>query len=109
MSLTARRPKHAFTPPPAQDTDYLLAAAHAEVREVRRQLGLAITDVRTWRWRALQAEHVLSVLPAALANPDALIKRLFAEAETARVQNAELKAQLAQLQPTTTEPKDGTQ
>lgn len=108
MSLSLHRPKHAFVPPPAQDTDYLLNAARAEVREVRRQLGAAITDVRAWRFRALQAEHVLSVLPAALANPDALIRRLFAEAETARVQNAELKAQLAQLQ-RTTEPKDGDQ
>lgn len=107
MSLSLHRPKHATVPTPPPDWERRAITAESEVRALRVQLGRAAADSRQWKFRAIQAEHVLANLPAALANPDALIRRLFAEAETAKVALAEAKAQLAQHQPATTE--DGTQ
>ena len=118
MSIITRRPAHAFTAPPVPPVppvppapagpsdEQLLAAARAEIAGLRTQLGQCEAAYRGWRHRALVAEQTLRNLPAALARPDALIKRLYGEAETAKVQLAELRAQLAQQQPTT-DPEDG--
>ncbi|MEY9837402.1 hypothetical protein [Streptacidiphilus sp. EB103A] len=108
MSLpTIRSRKHAFVPPvpsaPAAPTGPTAEQLLTEVVALRQRLGECEAAYRGWRHRALVAELTLRRLPAALANPDALIRRLFAEAETARLQNKELRQQLKQLQRPTTD------
>lgn len=105
MSLTVRRPRHAYrSPTPVEQPDQV-ALLRTVVEQLTAERDQARRAAQRWGERATAAETTLRNLPAALANPDALIRSLYAEREEARAEAAALRAQ---LQPTT-EPKDGTQ
>jgi hypothetical protein len=84
MSLTVRRPRHASrTAEPVEQPDQV-ALLRAEVERLTAERDLARRAAEHWGQRATAAETTLRNLPAALANPDALIRSLYAEREEAR-------------------------